>query len=85
VSGAPRAVPLLSISKRVGALSSDGSEFVCEDAHVGLAILSRGVVLVVDDVGRGGAALDDRLRHAKELVYVFERCPCTSCLALQAY
>jgi hypothetical protein len=52
---------------------------------VGLAVLSRGVVLVVDGVGRAGAEVDVGLRHAKELVYVLDRRPCTSRSALQAY
>ena len=51
----------------------------------GLAVLSRGVVVVVDGAGRGGAELDVGLRPAKELVYGLERRPCTSRSALQAY
>ena len=51
----------------------------------GVAVLSRGVVLVVDGAGRAGAELGAGLRPAKELVYVFERRPCTSRSALQAY
>ena len=35
----------------------------------GLAVLSRGVVVVVDGAGRGGAELDVGLRPAKELAY----------------
>ena len=51
----------------------------------GLAVLSRGVVVVVDGAGRGVAELDVGLRPAKELVYVLDRRPCTSHSALQAY
>jgi hypothetical protein len=51
---------------------------------VGLIVLSRGVVVGVDGVGRAGAELDDELLPAKELEYVFEQYPCTSCSALQA-
>ena len=51
----------------------------------GLAVLSRGVVLVVDGAGRAGAELDVRLCPAKELVYVLNRRPYTSRSALQAY
>ena len=51
----------------------------------GLAGLSRGVVQVVDGAGRAGAELVAGLLLAKELEYVFERRPCTSRLALQAY
>ena len=51
----------------------------------GLAVLSRGVVVVVDGAGRGGAELDVGLRPAKELVYVLDQRPCTSRSALQAY
>jgi len=52
---------------------------------VDLAILSRGVVLVVDGAGRAGAELVAGLHPAKELGYVVERRPCTSHSALQAY
>ena len=55
------------------------------EGAAGLVVLSRGVVLVVDGAGRAGAELDAGLRHAKELVYVFDQCPCTSRSALQAY
>jgi hypothetical protein len=51
----------------------------------GLAGLSRGVVLVVDGACRAGAELVAGLLPAKELEYVFERQPCTSRSALQAY
>jgi hypothetical protein len=51
----------------------------------GLAVLSRGVVLMVDGTGRAGAKLDVGLRPAKELVCVLDRRPCTSRSALQAY
>ena len=49
----------------------------------GLAVLSRGVVLGSWSVGRGSPDAGDR--PAEKLVYVFERRPCTSRLALQAY
>ena len=39
----------------------------------GLAVFSRGVVLVVDGAGRVGAERDVGLRPAKELVYVLDR------------
>ena len=51
----------------------------------GLAGLPRGVVLVVDGVGRAGAELVAGLLPAKVLGYVSERRPCTSRSALQAY
>jgi len=48
------------------------------EGAAGLAVLSHGVVLVVDGAGRAGAELDAGLRPTKELVYVFDRRPCTS-------
>jgi hypothetical protein len=51
----------------------------------GLAGLSRGVVLVVDGACRAGTELVAGLLPAKELEYIFERRPCTSRSALQAY
>jgi hypothetical protein len=51
----------------------------------GLAVLSRGVVLVVHGAGRAGAELDVGLRPAKEPVCVLDQRPCTSRSALQAY
>ena len=68
-----------------GALWSDGSEFVHEDAPAGVAVLSRGVAVGVDGAGRAAAELDVELLPAKELEYVLERRPCTSRSALQAY
>ena len=62
----------------------EGTAPVVEGA-AGLAVLSRGVVLVVDGAGRSGAEMDAGLRPAKELVYVVDRRPCTSRSALQAY
>jgi hypothetical protein len=53
-------------------------------ALVGLAVLSRGVVVGVDGVARASAELDDELLPTKELEHVFEQHPCTSCSALQA-
>ena len=55
------------------------------EGAAGLADLSRGVLLVVDDAGRAGAELVAELLPAKELGYVFERRPYTSRSALQAY
>lgn len=54
-------------------------------ALAGLAVRSRGVVVGVGGAGRAGAELDVELLPAKELEYVFERRPCTSRSALQAY
>jgi hypothetical protein len=51
----------------------------------GLVVFSRGVVEDVDGAGGTGAEVDVELRPAKGLEYVFERRPCTSCSALQAY
>ena len=55
-----------------------------EDA-AGLAVPSRDGVLIVDGVGGVGAELIAAPLPAKELGYVFERRPCTSRSALQAY
>ena len=52
---------------------------------VGLAIPVRGVVLGVEGAGLEGVELCVKPRPAKELVYVFDRRPCTSRSALQAY
>jgi hypothetical protein len=49
----------------------------------GLAVPVRGVVLGVE--GTGLVELCVEPRPAKELVYVFDRHPCTSRSALQAY
>jgi hypothetical protein len=51
----------------------------------GLVVFSRGVVVDVDGAGGTGAEVDVELRPAKGLEYGFERCPCTSRSALQAY
>ena len=62
----------------------EGPAPVAEGA-AGLAVFSRGVVLVMNGAGRVGAELDVGLLPAKELVYVLDRRPCTSRSALQAY
>ena len=51
----------------------------------GVDVFSCVVVVDGDGVGLAGAELDAELRPAKELVYVLERHPWTSRLALQAY
>jgi hypothetical protein len=50
-----------------------------------LAVPVRGVVLGVEGAGLEGVELCVEPRPAKELVYVFDRRPCTSRSALQAY
>jgi hypothetical protein len=55
------------------------------EGAAGLAVPVRGVVLGVGDIGLEGVELCVGPCPAKELVYVFDRHPCTSCLALQAY
>jgi hypothetical protein len=50
----------------------------------GLVVFSP-VVVDVDGAGGTGAEVDVELRPAKGLEYVFERRPCTSHSALQAY
>jgi hypothetical protein len=51
----------------------------------GLAVPVRGVVLGIEGAGLEGVELCVEPRPAKELVYVFDRRPCTSRSALQAY
>jgi hypothetical protein len=51
----------------------------------GLVVFSRGVVVDVDGAGGTGVEVDVKLRPAKGLEYGFERRPCTSRSALQAY
>jgi hypothetical protein len=51
----------------------------------GLVVFSRGVVVDVDGAGGTGAEVDVELHPAKGLEYGFERRPCTSRSALQAY
>jgi hypothetical protein len=50
-----------------------------------LVVLVRGVVLGVEGAGLEGVELCVEPRPVKELVYVFDRRPCTSRSALQAY
>jgi hypothetical protein len=50
-----------------------------------LAVPVRGVVLGVEGVGLEGVVLCVEPQPAKELVYVFDRHPCTSHSTLQAY
>ena len=51
----------------------------------GLVVPVRDVVLGVEGAGLEGVELCVGHRPAKELVYVFDRRPCTSRSALQAY
>jgi hypothetical protein len=51
----------------------------------GLVVPVHGVVLGVEGAGLEGVELCVEPRPTKELVYVFDRRPCTSRSALQAY